>query len=350
MGSNEEVVDIVASGGDTSSADEQADAFHKDEPGRGEGKGRGGKSGGGGKKGGPKERETQVSKALSKILRHQAESQGLKLDEEGYVRVDDLLRSPSLKSLKLTLPEIRNVVGSNEKKRFTLKFSPLTEETQDTTATSTTSENTSDYLIRANQGHTIAIESAALLSPITLKLNNVPATVIHGTYYAFYPMIASSGGLKPMGRNHVHFSTGLPEEADGVISGMRNDAEVLFYIDVQKSLEDNAALWWISDNGVVLTEGGENGMVESKYWKKVVGRRQDVGVLWENGAKVAELPHSVKNRKAPIGKSPRGKINGRGGGSGAKGVTGRARGMSEKLRQTDIDIAIAGVEEQEVLV
>ena len=40
---------------------------------------RGGRRGGGGQS-----REVQVSKALSKLLRHQAENAGIKLDGEGY--------------------------------------------------------------------------------------------------------------------------------------------------------------------------------------------------------------------------------------------------------------------------
>lgn len=160
------------------------------------------------------------------------------------------------------------------------------------------------------------MDSAALLKPITLEANNIPEIVVHGTYYGLYAPIVSSGGLKAMGRNHIHFSTGLPEDKGGVISGMRGDAEILFYVDVWKSLEDGAALWWISDNGVVLTEGGEAGMVSTKYWKKVTGRRQDVGVLWEDGCEVAELPQSLRNRKPPSGKGPRQKRGGERSGQG----------------------------------
>jgi 2'-phosphotransferase len=110
-----------------------------------------------------------------------------------------------------------------------------------------------------------------------------------------------------MVRNHVHFSTGLPEDTNtGVISGMRADAEILIYIDIQKSLEDGTLQWWMSENGVVLTEGDENGLVPTRYWKLVKGRRQDVGVLWEDGVEVAELPQSVRGKKAPSGKGPRG--------------------------------------------
>lgn len=181
----------------------------------------------------------------------------------------------------------------------------------------------SHWLIRANQGHSIAIESASLLKPITLAADNVPEAVVHGTYFAFYPMILDSGGLKKMTRNHIHFSTGLPEDKGGVISGMRNDAEILIYIDIRKSLEDGAMLWWISDNGVILSEGDENGVVGMKYWKKVVGRKQEIGILWEDGVEVGELAQSFRGRKPPIGKGSRtrreevrgkGKVRDRGGG------------------------------------
>jgi 2'-phosphotransferase len=91
---------------------------------------------------------------------------------------------------------------------------------------------------------------------------------------------------------------------------MRADAEILIYIDIQKSLEDGALQWWLSENGVVLTEGDENGLVPTKYWKLVKGRRQDVGILWEDGVEVAELPQSVRGRKAPSGKGPKGKRQG----------------------------------------
>jgi 2'-phosphotransferase len=232
-----------------------------------------------------------------------------------------------LKSLHVTLDDIRTAATDNAKQRFSMKPNPALPTPPDPN-----SEEPSDWVIRANQGHSIAaVDSAVLLIPITREASNVPETVIHGTYYAFYQTIVESGGLKKMSRNHIHFSTGLPEDKQGVISGMRSDAELLVYVDIQKSLEDGGVLWWISENGVVLTEGDENGLVGTKYWKKVVGRRQDVGVLWENGQRVADLPQSVRNRKAPSGKGPKGKREdekprGKGGNRGGKG---RGTGMKE---------------------
>lgn len=109
-----------------------------------------------------------------------------------------------------------------------------------------------------------------------------------------------------MSRTHVHFSTGLPDSPSNVISGMRSDAELLIYVDVEKSLEvpESGMTWWMSENGVVLTEGDAEGKVPMKYWKLVKGRRErDCGVLWEDGVEVAELPGNLKGRKAPMGKN-----------------------------------------------
>ncbi len=52
-----------------------------------------GRRGGGSSRGGrpPQSRETTVSKAMSFVLRHGAEAEGLKLDENGYANVAELV-------------------------------------------------------------------------------------------------------------------------------------------------------------------------------------------------------------------------------------------------------------------
>lgn len=166
-------------------------------------------------------------------------------------------------------------------------------------------------MIRANQGHSIKLDSSALLTPITLADANVPDKVLHGTYFAFWPAIEKSGGLRPMGRNHVHCAAGTPEE--GVVSGMRGDAELVIELDVEGSLLEGVK-WWQSDNGVVLTEGGQEGLLSSRFFKLVTGRKQEVGVLWRDGEKLADLPEGIKG-KVPMGKRSRG---------GARGGRGRS--------------------------
>lgn len=58
--------------------------------GRGGGKRAGG--GGGGSGGGSK--DVMLSKALSKLLRHQAQNAGIALDAEGYARLDQVVSRP----------------------------------------------------------------------------------------------------------------------------------------------------------------------------------------------------------------------------------------------------------------
>ncbi|CAG8959148.1 hypothetical protein HYFRA_00013011 [Hymenoscyphus fraxineus] len=292
--------------------------------GTGRGRGRGGRGGGG-----RMNREMEVSKALSKLLRHHAEEAGVKLDNEGFARLDQVLTWSRLKSLQVTFPEILTAVNDNAKNRFSMKPNPTLSPPPEATST-----EPSDWVIRANQGHSIAINSEALLKPITLTSENIPEIVIHGTYFAFYQAILESGGLKKMGRTHIHFSTGLPDDEVKVISGMRGDAELLIYIDIKKSLEDGKTLWWISENGVVLTEGDENGVLSTKYWKKVVGRREaECGVLWQDGERLQDLPEGLKNRKAPFGKGHLPKSRGhreRGRGKGrGRGGRGRGRGAGD---------------------
>lgn len=243
----------------------------------------------------------------------------------------------------MTVEEIIQVAADNEKQRFSMKPAHPSSEDQENSTVATETTNASYWLIRANQGHSIKIESEDLLQPITLEDDNgasIPPVVVHGTYFAFWPRIVESGGLRRMNRNHVHCSTGLPPAdkvaataADGgssnaaaaVISGMRRDAELLIYIDVRRSLEDGAMKWWKSDNGVVLTEGmGEEGLVPVKYFKEVVGRQRGtgkgedevVGTLWKDGEWVADLPESVKSRPPPS-------KGGRGRGGGGRGGRGR---------------------------
>lgn len=115
-----------------------------------------------------------------------------------------------------------------------------------------------------------------------------------------------------MGRNHVHFATGLPGDEKGVVSGMRRDAEVLVYVDVERALrEEEGMKWWISENGVVLTEGDGEGLVPCRLFKEVRGREEGVGVLWRDGERVGELPEGLKMR-APPGKGGRAGKGGRG--------------------------------------
>ena len=64
----------------------------EDRGGRSSRKGRGGKGGvRGGGGGSGQGREMQISKALSKLLRHAAAEEGIQLDNEGFARLDQVV-------------------------------------------------------------------------------------------------------------------------------------------------------------------------------------------------------------------------------------------------------------------
>ncbi|KAL8787928.1 MAG: hypothetical protein Q9213_001955 [Squamulea squamosa] len=300
-------------------------------PGRGGGRS---KSGGGGGRP-PPSREETISKAMSYVLRHGAEKEQLMLDASGYINCEDLLNWHRLRSLHVTFPELQNVVETNSKKRFALIPSPSFSSSSDQP-----SSKPSDYLIRASQGHSIAIASENLLTPLLPEDPACPAEVVHGTDENSWRAIKKSRGLKKMGRRHVHFAMGLPDgqggskatgsgstekfaptgvdsgvqsstaevstitldsatlqpsksEADQeqVISGMRASADTLIWVDVKRSAAEGGLKWWKSANGVVLTEGDEKGVVALKWVTKVekrgtrevIYRPQEAGK--ENGEK-----------------------------------------------------------------
>ncbi|CAK1354971.1 tRNA 2'-phosphotransferase 1 [Cercospora beticola] len=266
---------------------------------------RGGKrSGRGGGRGGPMPRNVQVSKKMSWLLRHGAEKEGLKLDSGGFINVQDVLNNRNLKSLKVTFDELKACVADNDKQRFTMV--PISDDSktkidaaEGTQSSPLSPDDPSQYLIRANQGHSLKVESEGLLKPITEE--NMPSQAIHGTTHSAYIKILASGGLKPMTRNHVHFASGIPagfksvvdvpnaeDAAAPVISGMRNSSTILIYLDLQKAMQSGIK-FWLSDNGVILSEGNANGLVPVEVFKRVEDRT-GAGVLVADGEIVKEAP------------------------------------------------------------
>jgi 2'-phosphotransferase len=70
--------------------------------------------------------------------------------------------------------------------------------------------------------------------------------------------------------------------AHGDGAGMRTSAKVLIYIDVQKAL-DAGIKFYLSENGVVLSEGDERGFISPDFFERV--ERGDGKKLagWEGG-------------------------------------------------------------------
>lgn len=162
-----------------------------------------------------------TSKFLSKVLRHAPESVGLRLDEAGWVDVDDLLAAAARAGVALNRPTLERVIAENDKKRFALSGDGVR--------------------IRASQGHSVAVELG--LTPL-----EPPEVLFHGTADRNVESIRAQG-LVPGRRTHVHLSA---DEATAVNVGRRHGRPVVLRVQAGE-LHRAGHPFFRSENGVWLT-------------------------------------------------------------------------------------------------
>ena len=168
-----------------------------------------------------------TSKFLSLILRHKPQIVGLELDEHGWADVEELISRVK----GLNLAKLEQIVAQDEKQRYSF--------------------SADKKLIRANQGHSIAVDvELAELEP--------PEILYHGTAENFGSSIIAQGLLK-MSRLYVHLSSDV-ETAEKV--GRRHGKPKIFLVESQKMFRDGYK-FYRSVNGVWLTEH-----VPAKYLKE----------------------------------------------------------------------------------
>ncbi|KAG0031199.1 hypothetical protein BGZ81_001625 [Podila clonocystis] len=197
----------------------------------------------------------QLSKALSWLLRHNAESQGIAIRPDGYCLLSDVMAHSKFK--KFTKADVMDVVETNDKKRFEV-MEEVVEDKNGVVVTKT--------FIRAVQGHSIKAVEDLGLEPLTDPAQ-IP-TVVHGTVFSKWNLIREHG-LSKMSRNHIHMAAGLLGES-GVISGMRKSCNLYIYIDTAKAIQDGIKFSRTS-NSVILSDGlNGDGIIPARYFLKVV--------------------------------------------------------------------------------
>ena len=159
----------------------------------------------------------KTSKYISKILRHQPELIGLKLDSHGWGRVDCLL-----KGVDISFQELELIVANDEKQRYSF--------------------NEDRTLIRANQGHSVAIDLG--LEPV-----QPPNFLYHGTVGKYVASIRKLG-LQKQGRQYVHLSHDI---ATAVKVGQRRGKPVILLVYAGQMYTDGYQ-FYCSENGVWLTD------------------------------------------------------------------------------------------------
>ena len=171
-----------------------------------------------------KEKEkTNISKFISKILRHRPEIIGISLDEHGWADVEELIQGvrraghPAFDRAMLD-----EIVETNNKKRYSL--------------------SDDGRLIRANQGHSIPVD-------VELPKMTPPDILWHGTGECFLPSIREQGILH-MNRLYVHLSL---DEATAVQVGRRHGKPALLRVDA-KRMDEEGFDFYYAVNGVWLTK------------------------------------------------------------------------------------------------
>lgn len=164
---------------------------------------------------------THAGKFLSLILRHNPETIGIKLDENGWAKVSELLVGINNKGYKIDMPMLEEIVETNNKKRYSF--------------------NDDKTRIRANQGHSIDVD-------VELRAAVPPDVLYHGTADRFCNDIKKQG-LQKQNRNHVHLSA---DKVTAVAVGTRHGRPVVLSINA-KAMYKAGYVFYISENGIWLT-------------------------------------------------------------------------------------------------
>ena len=215
--------------------------------------------------------DVQLSKLMSKLLRHKAKEHDVPIDTDGWVLLTDAIAHVNRREAELALESepprepctwteehVHAMVGLNDKQRFELR--------EQTTAGGV-------YQIRATQGHSMKQVGEQIGTLIAFDSETKEASVpfaVHGTTITALGQILAQG-LHKMERHHIHLAKGLLGE-EAVISGMRHDCAVYIWVDISRALE-HGIRFFESTNGVILCEGDENGYLPPRFFSSVIELR-----------------------------------------------------------------------------
>lgn len=206
------------------------------------------------------------------------------------------LQEKNLLSISPTLDDLQALLQDNPRSRFELRLK--------STSTVVNPQLASSWLIRSTSN--LAILSKISGTPLSQDTESLPTFAIYATSYANYARILTQGILLNTSGSNLTLDTQPPHDNDST-------AEVLFYVDLYAALHSGSGLtWYLDENELQLIVADRKG-VEKEFWKKIVGRKGDVGVLWEEGHVVKNVPLGLRGKKV-------------GGGKGLKGRNGRAKG------------------------
>ena len=156
------------------------------------------------------------------MLRHKPQELGLRLDENGWAEVHELIMKMQSRGFDVNADVLKQVVDTNDKKRFAF--------------------NHDKSMIRASQGHSVDVD-------LHLPVTTAPDMLYHGTTERFLKSIFALG-LQKQRRQHVHLSEQI-ETAKAV--GARYGTPVVLMVDA-RAMQANGFVFYLSENKVWLTD------------------------------------------------------------------------------------------------
>lgn len=164
--------------------------------------------------------EKQVSKFMSLVLRHAPHEAGLTLDTDGWASWPELANAIQSR-FGTSEAEIRRIVETSDKKRFTLDGDR----------------------IRAAQGHSVSVD-------LDLTPRSPEHDLYHGTTATAWEKIKSEG-LRPGQRQQVHLSA--DKDTAWKVARRRRGPHVILSVDCT-SVERMGGQFYLAENGVWLVD------------------------------------------------------------------------------------------------
>ena len=191
----------------------------------------------------------KTSKKLCYVLRWAARKFGLTMTEDGYVDVDDILRCDFFHDI--STDTLREICETDDKQRFQMLVN----------------DETNRMRIRATNGHGIPG-----IRVVERKLTNADSVglVVHVTDWFAMRKIRKEG-LRRRKRNHIHFVARQPGPRE-VVAGTKSGADFCVFVDATQAIKDGIP-FWLTHNGVVVSEGDEEGRIPLRYVVKIIGRK-----------------------------------------------------------------------------
>ncbi|MCY9861378.1 RNA 2'-phosphotransferase [Vibrio coralliirubri] len=168
----------------------------------------------------------RVGRFLTFLLRHKPSAAGLKMCNQGWVSVNQLISNTQNNPKPLDVGELKEVVAFDDNARFALR------------------EGVDGLEIRCSQGH-----SGALGVDLGYEAITPPETLYHGYPEDLEPTLMNQG-LKAMSRQHVHLTT---NKQKAISSGKRYGIPKIMIIDAVAANQAGYR-FYCADNGVWLAD------------------------------------------------------------------------------------------------